>query len=273
MVLVDAEEAHMEQKLYAGIKSFRPKVVISYETSEYIIRTVENESDLLKSLELRHEVFIKDWQNRESPDGLDVDKYDFSADHLLIISKTSNKPVGTYRLLCSRFTNSFYSQKEFILNSFLEQSSIKLELGRVCIDPLYRDGKTIDILWRGLAIYSNTVQARFMFGCASINSIFPESISSLYKELRSRNLWKNKHAIKPTKDYVLEGFNMEDTQPLASEEYRKLMPPLLRSYLNAGALTYGMPALDKEFGCTDVFTVLDTSKIDDRFRQRYFEYN
>lgn len=58
----------------------------------------------------------------------------FVCDHLIIIEKeTADEPkrsFGTYRMLCSQFTDRFYSETEFKIDAFLQVPGIKLELGR-----------------------------------------------------------------------------------------------------------------------------------------------
>src|SRR5690606_22570614 len=122
-----------------------------------------NGSELLKILQLRHDIFVKEWQGRKTYHGLDVDNYDFAGDHLMIIDKSNNEVVGTYRLLCSKFTDRFYSQSEFHMDEFLRWPVVKLELGRACVHPQYRDGSTIDLLWKGLTRYIDEVEARYLF--------------------------------------------------------------------------------------------------------------
>lgn len=49
----------------------------------------------------------------------------------------------------------FYSETEFDLTSYAELKKQSLELGRSCIAPAYRDGRTIQLLWEGIAGYSS----------------------------------------------------------------------------------------------------------------------
>ncbi len=48
------------------------------------------------------------------------------------------------------------------------------------------------------------------------------------------------------------------------------LPPLLRSYLQAGATIASEPALDSFFGCVDFLTILDLSAVNPKYQRRYF---
>ena len=52
--------------------------------------------------------------------------------------------------------------------------------------------------------------------------------------------------------------------------WKKLLPPLLRSYLQAGSKVHGAPALDKDFQCIDLLTILDLRSVQGSYARRYF---
>jgi putative hemolysin len=62
-----------------------------------------------------------------------------------------------------------------------------------------------------------------------------------------------------------------DTESMGVIAAKEFTPPLLRSYLNAGAKVYGWPALDREFACADLLTILDISRLNKKFQVRYLE--
>jgi L-ornithine Nalpha-acyltransferase len=49
----------------------------------------------------------------------------------------------------------------------------------------------------------------------------------------------------------------------------RVLPPLLKGYLRAGALVCGAPAFDAEFGTADLFVLLETSQMAARYQQHY----
>lgn len=264
------KERRTRKTLYNRIREFQSRLHVHFETEEHVVKTAETPAEMLKVLQLRHEVFIQEWQGRSLPLGLDIDEFDFSGDHLLIIERKNWEIIGTYRLLCSRFTEDFYSSHEFHLEEFLAQPGVKLELGRACIRQDKRDGNSIDLLWKGLAKYIETAGARYLFGCASVISTDVQMISSLYSKMKKDEQWTNEYQVQATEDYVLPDFDMENMPPLGPQDLRKHVPALLRSYLHAGAKVYGEPALDQEFACADLLTILDMEKLNPRFRSRFF---
>ena len=258
------------KSLLQRLRSFEPNLSIYLEYEDFIVKTARTPSELLEVLELRHEVFVEEWQGRSLPFGVDIDKYDFEADHLIIWSKKQQKAVGTYRLLCSKFTQRFYSQSEFNLEHFLRWGFTKLELGRACVHPDFRDGNTIDLLWKGLTRYTELSGVRFLFGCSSVRLTNQRRAESLMKSFFEKGQWSDDYDVRPTRKYSYPHFSMESGFAISAQESRQLVPPLLRSYLSAGAKVYGHPAFDKEFACIDVFTILDLHNINPRFKQRFF---
>ena len=136
----------------AGLEKFKPKVIFSFEAEGFIIKTAANVDDLKLALKLRHDVFLEEGLNRSHESGLEFDTYDHRADHLMIIEKEKGYAVGTYRLICSDFSDIFYSQGEFNMDDFLNLEGRKLELGRACTHAEHRTGRTMDLLWQEVPI-------------------------------------------------------------------------------------------------------------------------
>jgi putative hemolysin len=263
------QEVRQKKSLIQRVREYRGFVPLEYETEDFRVTTAKNGPELLKVLQLRHEIFIEEWQGRRAFHGLDVDQYDFTADHLMIIDKRIDEVVGTYRLLSSHFTHDFYSSSEFELDEFLRMPSVKLEMGRACVHSSYRNGNTIDLLWKGLGRYIQATKTEYLFGCSSVKSIDPALINKLYRTLADQEGFDDRFRIRPVWDYRFPGFLSASPEPLSPMERRELMPPLLRSYLNAGAKVYGWPALDRDFACTDLLTILDWKTLNPKFQSRF----
>lgn len=262
-------EAREKKSLLPRIRGYRGSVEIEYETKDFKVFTARNGAELRKALELRHDVFIEEWQGRRTFHRLDVDDYDFTADHLIIVNKASDEVVGTYRLLSSHFTENFYSASEFHLFPFLSTKTVKLEMGRACIHKDYRNGNTIDLLWKGLTQYIESTGTEVLFGCSSVKTTDAALVSRLYRTLADQDSWRDEHFIRPTAEYQMPGFKPACATALSPAERRLWLPPLLRSYLHAGALVYGTPALDRDFGCVDLLTILDWASLNSRFQSRF----
>jgi len=265
------QEVRQKKSLYQRVKEYRGFVPIKYETDDFLVSTARNGQELFKVLELRHEVFVEEWQGRRAFHGLDVDQYDFSADHLMIVDKRINEVVGTYRLMSSHFTHDFYSASELELDDFIRLPATKLEMGRACVHSNYRDGNTIDLLWKGLTRYIFATKTEYLFGCASIKCTNPDMIGRVYKTLRDQGSWSDEYRARARWEYQFPGFAMNVPDGLTPGEKRELLPALLRSYLHAGAKVYGWPALDRDFACTDLLTILDWKQLNPRFQSRFFK--
>ena len=138
--------------------TYYPSHNISIKTKNYELKSANNLSELISVFKLRYNNFLED--NTNALGAYDIDMYDHICDHLIIKCRYSDEIVGTYRILCSRYTSSFYSENEFVLNDFLKEDGVKLELGRVCIDPAHRNGSVIDLLWKGIGEYAKVTKAK-----------------------------------------------------------------------------------------------------------------
>ena len=248
---------------------FQPKLNFSMEFDNFVVKTASSHDDLKRALQLRHKVFLEEHLDHNTETGMDSDDYDYQADHLMIIESNSKQAIGVYRLIHSDFSNTFYSQNEFFLDHFLQLDGAKLELGRACTHASFRTGRTMDLLWQGLSHYINKTKTRFLFGCSSIPSTDPKFVFSIFKSLKKKNHVEFGLNIHPTEKYSFE--NSEAFLETAKEDGNILrnLPPLLRSYLHAGSKIHGLPALDKSFHCSDMFTILDLKLLNKKFQERY----
>ncbi len=251
------------------LSAFKPKVLFTIENDGFIVKTAENIEDLNGALKLRHQVFLEEGLNKSHETGLEFDAFDLKADHLLIIDKSKNLVVGTYRLIQSSFSDLFYSQSEFQLEKFLAEDGTKLELGRACTHIDYRSGRTVDLLWQGLSRYINMTKTRFLFGCSSVQSTDPEFIFSITRSLFEKEDLSFSYEIKPTEKYEFKNAQLHFDHAQVQPGVIRALPPLLRSYLHAGSKVHGFPALDVEFQCADFLTILDLRNLNKKFFERY----
>jgi len=256
----------------AGTKKFSPKVRFSIDTDRYIIKTAESDDELEEVLRLRYEVFIREGLKKKIPLRVDVDRFDFLADHLLIIEKAQSKVVGTYRLISSLFSSQFYSETEFKMDPLLELPGAKLELGRACTAKDFRSGMAIALLWRGIAKYLYETQSVYLFGCASVKMTDPVAIARLTRYLELQQHLQKIDGVQPTEKFEVKGIHrlMGDLQvdPL-DESLQDEVPSLLKSYFKVGAKIVSDPALDLDFKCIDFLTVLDTREMTSAYEKKY----
>lgn len=245
---------------------YRPNYSFCIETDGYLIKTAEKLWDLYRVFRLRQEAFLMDDQSSPIPFLIDIDAHDLTCDHVVIFDKKNNRICGTYRMQTSLMTSEFYSEGEFDLSRFLRTPFIKLELGRACIHPDYRNGNIIDLLWRGIGKYAELSNARYLFGCSSARVTDPKDIGALMGHLRKAGHVKDEFGITPTISYTVE---YDET---LTDEMKGLVPSLLRTYFQAGAHVYGRPALDRPFKCIDLLTILDLQNLSPAFKRRYFTH-
>ena len=248
------------------VSSFKPKVRFSFHVGQFTVKTAQNPEELKKIIKLRYQVFIEEGLGKSNYLQVDFDKFDLLADHILLIDNTNQKVIGTYRILSSDFVSHFYSAQEFTLEKFLaETPGLKLELGRACIDKEYRKGSAIHLIWKGLGRYAKHTGADYMFGCTSIKSpskiLLRQTLQTLGESFAESDF--------NIKAKLKFRFFIEKYKQLDGFEASDLIPPLLSSYLAAGAKVYGEPAYDRDFRCFDVFTCLNLKKLPEKYVKRY----
>lgn len=251
--------------------AYTPTFEIDIETSQYRLETAATMTDLLEVFELRHQIFLEDTgAATEDSDGYDVDDYDSICDHIIIRSKEDNRIVGTYRVISSLYSDTFYSQTEFDLDEFLSSGGHKLELGRACIHHGHRNGAVIDLLWRGIAEYIKLTGSRYLFGCSSLKITNPADAKAVFDYLGSKDQLEDRFGIRPIGEFNMN-FENVSASSMDEQDVKALIPPLLRSYFTAGSKVFGEPALDRAFKCVDFLTILDMENLTSGYRRRYFK--
>lgn len=259
------------KKSHISVKAYLPKVNIFIERDRFIIKTAENNDELIKALKLRHEVFYRELLNRKLLLGIDYDRFDLKCDHLILIDKKNGRYFGTYRLNSSKFIKKFYSETEFRLENILNLEGTKLELGRACVHREYRNGCSIALLWRGITEYMKTTDAKYLFGCSSIKITDRYKIAAIHKFLMKNHKIPSELQVSTKGKFKIRNFN-KLLDAVTFDEIEKaveMIPPLLKSYLNMGAFICGEPAFDRKFKCVDYFTFFNleqSNKIQKKYR-------
>jgi putative hemolysin len=112
-------------------------------------------------------------------------------------------------------------------------------------------------------------ETRFLFGCSSIQTLDPFVIRSATFALRRFGPTEESLGIFPKRGYRPDEFDMDLTTEFATDPKPEL-PPLVLSYLRAGAKMAPTPAVDWDFGCVDFFTLLDRETLPASFQRKYF---
>lgn len=245
---------------------------VEMREGKYAVRFARDHEDLDEILKLRFNVF-----NLELGEGLeesfltgrDLDDYDKTCHHLMVVEEPSGDCVGTYRVQTGAMAaaaKGFYSSAEFDLSllptEVLEDS---VELGRACIAGPHRNTAVLFLLWKGLAAYVAHNRKRFLFGCCSLTSQDARE-GKLVMELLERegHLHPDFYAPpQPGSECYPPGFGVR-------EPFEVKLPKLFKTYLRLGAKVCGPPVIDRAFKTIDYLVIFDVFSMDSRMRQIFF---
>lgn len=226
--------------------------------------------EIREAQRLRHQVFQGEWRGKQTDsDSLDQDEFDQWCDHLLLRDVPSGQLIGTYRFNHSDRCQGWFSQAEFDLADLLTWPDSKVELGRACLHQQWRGRMGMLVIAKALDWYMSACNARWFFGCSSLSITDPVVVRALIDWLRSKGAALAGTDIRARPDWRLPGLgNAVAPLPLRDADAERLLPPLLRFYLRAGAKVLLEPVYDEHFRCVDFLTILDWKAIDPVFRAR-----
>lgn len=228
---------------------------------------------------LRYRVFYEEMDAVAGPEmkrrKRDIDAYDSTWDHLLVIDRKRPHPaqsvIGTYRLnrrSVAVKSGGFYTASEYDIAALLALDGEIMELGRSCVDVDYRNRATMTLLWRGIAAYVFHYDIDLMFGCASFTGIDAPDLtlplSFLYhhylapEEMRPRAL--------PHRNVAMNRMPAEDIDKRAA---LSALPPLIKGYLRLGGFVGDGAVIDRQFHTTDVCIVVKTDLVTGKYRHHY----
>ena len=244
------------------------------------IRLAVSEQDLLAAQRLRYRVFVEelggDGPLVDHEARLEKDEFDPIVDHLCLIDKRRSVQdlhhvVGVYRLLpgdrAATF-GRFYCDSEYDLTPLRETDRAVLELGRSCVDPEFRGGSAMFLLWNALADYVLDHGIEILFGVASFHGTDPSILAPSLS-------WLHHNALAPQELRPVarpDGFQSMDLIALDKLDRREAMvgmPALIKAYLRLGGLVGEGAYIDREFNTTDVFLMMDTKAMSDKHRKFY----
>lgn len=236
-----------------------------------IVELARSPEEISEAQALRYRIFAEELGAKlESGDyGIDADHFDDYCRHLLVREGATGRVVGSTRLLTDAQANRagrFYSAGEFDLDPILELPGRRLEVGRTCIDPKYRQGAAIAVLWSGLASFIQQHQIDYLFGCASIElndgGIQAWAIMNRLRQhaMATPDLWADpKRMVPPPAAEVDMG---AVSAPL---------PPLLKAYVRLGARACGEPCWDPDFNVADVLMLLDVKQLNPSYSRHFMD--
>ncbi len=257
------------------MKHFSAFIPIYIEKKNFIVKTADSPEELHEALRLRHDVFLEELLKRKKRNGLDKDRFDKYCDHLIIIDKRNAKVIGTYRLQSSLHTKKWYTATEFHMRRIKKLPGNKLELGRACVHPDYRNGITIALLWDGINAYIAASESSYLFGCSSIKTLDKEEMKQIYNYLKQNGHVSDEHRVRPRGKFKVPGLKRRIRQKLDPGLtidqllLKDKIPSLLASYLKVGAKVCGVPARDKSFKCIDFLTLMNVEDMASSFKRKH----
>lgn len=231
------------------------------------VRLASTPTEIREAQKLRWRVFADEMGARLSSReaGVDRDLFDPYCEHLIVRDEAAGRIVGTYRILtpqAARRVGSYYSETEFDLTRFHLIRERLVEVGRSCIDPDYRTGATIALLWSGLARFMQENGYEYLMGCASIGmSDGGHAAASIYQQLepyRAPAEWSAFPRLRLPLEALANGVEAE-------------LPPLIKGYVRAGAMVCGEPAWDPDFNTADLLVLLPMARAEQRYARHFCE--
>jgi putative hemolysin len=244
-----------------------------FSEGRYLTRFARTPEEIDAALRLRFEIFnVELGEGLESSyvTGRDEDEFDFTCHHLIVLEKSSNKIVGTYRLRTlemAKTPRGFYSADEFTIEDLPEEVlSQSLEIGRACIAREHRNSRVLFLLWKGLAYYSTISQKRFLFGCSSILSSDCTQGKRAMRELKRDGHFHESLRVKPREECLCK-----PTDFLSADSDEDIeLPKLFGTYLRIGAKVCSEPAIDRFFKTIDFFVIFDVTTLSERYYRMFF---
>lgn len=242
------------------------------------VRLARDEGEVRAAQALRYRVFVEE-MGAEVDSAChaarrDVDRFDAVCDHLLVLrhgEAGAAAVLGCYRLLrhdVATRHGGFYTAGEFAIGPLARDGRRICEVGRSCVDPAWRQGAVVQLLWRGIAEYLEDHAIDLLFGCASLPGTDPEALAPALTWLHHHH--RAPVAMRPRAlrhRYVrLDRMPIDRVDPATAQ---RMLPPLVKGYLRLGGMIGDGAVIDHAFGTTDVCVVLPTDRIAARYRRHY----
>lgn len=234
------------------------------------VELARNEDDIREAQQLRYRIFAEELgaQLDGAEAGLDADRFDPHCEHLLVRESASERVIGCTRLLTDEraaLAGGFYSAGEFDIDPILALHGRRLEVGRTCIAPEYRQGAAIAVLWSGLAGFIHLNHIDYLFGCASIElDDGGVRAGAIMQRLRQ-------HAMATPELHVHPRLPLPEADLPVEQNLTAPMPPLLKAYVRLGARACGEPCWDPDFKVADVLMLLDVDELNPAYSRHFLD--
>ena len=253
--------------------------IVQVVAGDFEVRLAQTVAEIEAAQALRYRVFYEEMSAQPSAEmkaiGRDFDPFDEVCDHLLVLDRRRGEGpegiVGTYRLIrrpAAAKMGRFYSSAEYDIQKMLDYPGEVLELGRSCIARDARNTATMQMLWRGIALYAYHYNIQVMFGCASIPGTDPTQHAQALSYLYHHHLAPPEIRVRAQPHRYVK---MDMLEP-GGYDPRKAMarvPPLIKGYLRLGGFVGDGAVIDHEFNSTDVFITVKTELVTEKYIRHY----
>lgn len=247
-----------------------PSLVTNRSKQRLYVELATTMEAIRDSQALRYRVFAEELGARlhgPTP-GLDEDRYDPFCHHLLVRERNGGHVIASTRLLLDRQAGKaggFYSASEFELGPLTQLPGRSVEVGRTCVDPNYRQGAAIAVLWSGLADFIRDFDVQHLFGCASVEMHDGGTqVQAIMNRVRQHAMTGADLRVLPRNPLLPlpEGSETCIDAPL---------PPLLKAYFRLGAKACGEACYDPDFNCADILVLVDVDDIDASYTRHFLD--
>jgi putative hemolysin len=253
--------------------------IVQVVAGDFEVRLAQTADEIQAAQHLRYRVFYEEMSAHPTPEMAaqrrDFDPFDEVCDHLLVLDRRRGEGpegiVGTYRLIRREHAakiGRFYSQAEYDIQKIIDFPGEVLELGRSCIAKDARNTATMQMLWRGIALYAYHYNIRLMFGCASMPGTDPQQHAQALSYLHHHHLAPPEIRARALPSRYVK----MDVLDAGSYEARKALvrvSPLIKGYLRLGGYVGDGAVIDSQFNTTDVFIIVKTELVTEKYIRHY----
>ncbi|WP_259400214.1 GNAT family N-acetyltransferase [Roseovarius sp. SCSIO 43702] len=237
-------------------------------TPEFRVALAASEADIRAAQALRYRVFVNELGSDgalvDHEAGLERDEFDAHCDHLMLIDEArEGQVVGVYRLLRSaqaEAAGQFYSEDEYDLDRLKGSGRNLLELGRSCLDPDYRGGMAMHMLWQALAQYIEDHDIDILFGVASFHGTDLDKLAAPLSLLHHRHLAPENLRTR-AREAHFQRMDLIAEEEIDRRAAMVQVPALIKAYLRLGGFVGEGAFVDHAFNTVDVCLIIDADKM------------
>jgi putative hemolysin len=253
--------------------------IVKVVAGDFEVRLAGSHAEIEAAQALRYRVFYEEMQAKPTPETAaikrDFDPFDEVCDHLLVLDRRRGDGpesiVGTYRLIrrpAAAQMGRFYSSAEYDIQKMIDYPGEVLELGRSCIAKDARNTATMQMLWRGIALYAYHYDIQVMFGCASFPGTDPSQHAQAMSYLHHHHLAPPEIRARAVANRYVK-MDMLERDAYDARKAMARVPPLIKGYLRLGGFVGDGAVIDAEFNTTDVFIIVKTELVTEKYIRHY----